>query len=304
MRAGLWLILSGGVLLSVGIPARAEEPSPSSAAPGVSAAPAEAPVPAPAGSETGPTEDQPKGGAELEEKARAHFERALELYRGGDYAGAAKELNAALELDPNSRDLIYNLGLVYEKLGNLDGAIAQFERLLEIEKHPAELERVRRALSRLEGARRFAEARAAAVAPRVEPPAPPPPSPRPVRQERPRTGPESPQPLDGWVLGAGALALAAVSAGVTLGVAALAVHPGSEPKTSSGQSIQEVEDRAELAHSLAVAADIALAVGVVSGGVAFGLHLGRAGPRESGPETPRSETGLFPAFAFAMRGAF
>ncbi len=298
MRGSLWAVVCGGLCLGAGVPARAQE------APALAGSPSASTVrpvaPAPQGGDTGPSEDHPQGGADLQEDARNHFERALERYRNGDYAGAAVQLNAALELDPNSRDLVYNLGLVYEKLGNFAGAIAQFERLLEIEKHPVELERVRRTLRRLEGARDHAEARAAAQR-QVEAPPPQAPPPEPVTAEQPQTREESSQPLDGWVIGAGSLALAAVSAGVALGVAALAVHPGSEPRTDSDRSIQEVEDRAELAHSLAVAADVAFAVGVVSGGVAFGLHVSRVRPSESGPES-LSQSGL--GLGLGLRGAF
>ena len=298
MRAGPCVVVVGAMVLGVAVSAGAQQGSMSTAVPSASASQA---LPGDQrASEAGPSEHQPEGGAEMQANARDHFDQALELYRSGDYAGAAEELNAALALDPNSRDLIYNLGLVYEKLGDLDGAVAQFERLLDIEKHPGELERVRRALVRLEGARRYARSRADAQC-RVEQPPEQAPPPRLVRVEPSPAQPETYQPLDGWVLGAGALALAAVSAGAALGVAALASHPGSEPRTTSDRSIQEVEDRAELAHSLAVAADIAFAVGVVSGGVALGLHVSRARPAESGPE---SSSGSGMGLGLGLQGAF
>jgi tetratricopeptide (TPR) repeat protein len=298
MRAGLWAVVGGGIWLGVGFPVRAQQAPTPSPAPSASASASAAA--SSAGAESGPRAEHPQGGADLQANARDHFERALERYRHGDYAGAAQQLNAALELDPNSRDLVYNLGLVYEKLGDLDGAITQFERLLEIEKHPGERELVRRAIRRLEGARRHAEARAAAQREAEKPP-PQAPPPRPLRPEQPPARQTSSQPLDGWVVGAGSLALAAVSAGVALGVAALGTHPGSEPRTGSERSIQEIEDRAELAHTLAVAADVALAVGVVSGGVAFGLYVSREKPAEPGPEgLPQAGIDL----GLGVRGAF
>src|SRR5690348_444092 len=51
---------------------------------------------------------------------KQHFEEALVHYREGHYRAAVAELEAALTFDPTSKDLLYNLALVHEKLGQLD----------------------------------------------------------------------------------------------------------------------------------------------------------------------------------------
>jgi tetratricopeptide (TPR) repeat protein len=64
-----------------------------------------------------------RGAPEVREiDAREHFERALELYRAGRYAEALARLESAAELDPNGKDLFFNLSLVHEKLGQLPRA--------------------------------------------------------------------------------------------------------------------------------------------------------------------------------------
>lgn len=88
---------------------------------------------------------------------------AIELYRSGRehyeagrYREAIVDLKAALELDPESPNLIYNVARVSELLGNLDEAIAYYSRYLELlpRTEKEERDRIRSALRRLEGARR------------------------------------------------------------------------------------------------------------------------------------------------------
>src|SRR5688500_10226785 len=72
--------------------------------------------------------------------ARAHFDRALELYRAGQYAPARDELKAAAALDPGGKDLFFNLALVQEKLGELEQAILALQRFRELESDATERE--------------------------------------------------------------------------------------------------------------------------------------------------------------------
>jgi tetratricopeptide (TPR) repeat protein len=194
--------------------------------------------------------------------ARRHFDSALEHYRSGDYEQAATQLRLALELDPDGRDLVYNLGLVYEKLGQVDQAIEQFERLLELERDPAEIRRVLQALRRLRDAR----------AARVGQPARQPKCPRPRPPPRPPEAAWTSR-VGGWTIAAGSAAVVATVAAVVLGVTALLVHPGSEPETSPGTSVDRLQTRADVAHSMAVAADISFAVGFASAATALALQV-------------------------------
>ena len=95
-----------------------------------SASVAQVPVPTPAAAPESP-----------EAGARQHFDRALELYRAGHYAEALEQLKAAAKLDPDGKDLFFNLALVHEKLGQVPDAIAALSRFRELETDATERER-------------------------------------------------------------------------------------------------------------------------------------------------------------------
>jgi tetratricopeptide (TPR) repeat protein len=57
------------------------------------------------------------------------FEESEELYNRGDFEGAATLLRRAYELHPDPT-LVYNLGRSLEAMGDLDGAIEEYERYL------------------------------------------------------------------------------------------------------------------------------------------------------------------------------
>ncbi|HEY8429518.1 MAG TPA: tetratricopeptide repeat protein [Sandaracinaceae bacterium] len=94
------------------------------------------------------------------------FESAREHYRRGRYPEAAVDLERAVMLDPTSPTLRYNLGRVYELLGQLPEARAQYARYLELlpPEQEEERERTRATLRRLDGA-----IASGAVAPPAEP---------------------------------------------------------------------------------------------------------------------------------------
>jgi len=82
------------------------------------------------------------------------FRTAREHYREGRYTDAATDLERALILDPGSITLRYNLARVYELLGELEEARAEYQRYLELLPPDDAAERGRTAatLSRLDGA--------------------------------------------------------------------------------------------------------------------------------------------------------
>jgi tetratricopeptide (TPR) repeat protein len=191
--------------------------------------------------------------------AREHFERALTLYHAGKYHQAVEELQAALSSDPSGKDLVYNLALVQEKLGDLDGAIASLERFQSMEKDPAELERTAQTIERLKGAR-------------AELPAPGP---------RVATAPAAPCPLprvrgrfDSWVLGTGGVAVASFLVGTVFGVRALTLDPRGET-TGPNVSFASLRDRAQRAHTAAIIADVAFSTSLLAGAAAVTLYFGR-----------------------------
>lgn len=103
------------------------------------------------------------------------YRQARELYEAGQYPEAAVALEHALHLDPDSPTLVYNLARVYELLGELDRAVALYERYQTMlpDQQAREQERAEATLRRLRGAR-DSQARAA--------PTPPPREVEPLRQ--------------------------------------------------------------------------------------------------------------------------
>ncbi|MET0795528.1 MAG: tetratricopeptide repeat protein [Polyangiaceae bacterium] len=178
--------------------------------------------------------------------AHEHFERALTWYRAGKYRRAVEELNAALDRDPGGKDLVFNLALVQEKLGDLEGAIRSLGRFQSLEKDPVELERAAQAIERLRGA----QSELAANRPQSTQLSPPAPVPLP----RPRGK------LDAWVIGTGGVAIAAFVVGTVFGVRALTLDSRSE----DGR-----------ARDAAMIADFAFATSVLTGAGSLGLYFGR-----------------------------
>lgn len=84
----------------------------------------------------------------LYESARAH-------YRAGEYTAAAEDLENALVLDPAAPTLLFNLGRVYELMGDYERSLSAYRRLLAVTppEQSEERERTEQAIGRLEGAR-------------------------------------------------------------------------------------------------------------------------------------------------------
>lgn len=76
---------------------------------------------------------------EAEISALHHFHRGIEAYQREDFPGAIRHYQLALELDPGSADVRYNLGLCYYRSGNYDEAIESFESALELDPNRPEI---------------------------------------------------------------------------------------------------------------------------------------------------------------------
>ncbi len=181
------------------------------------------------------------------EQARPHFEQALSFYRAGKYQLAVSELHAALALDPGGKDLVFNLALVQEKLGDLPGAIASLERFQTMEKDPAELERAGQTIQRLRGA----QAELIASLPRL---------PEHLVGASPCPEPPARGKLDGWVIASGGFSTVALLVGTAFGVQALTL-------AGDGQG--------DDAQSAVIIADVAFGAALVSGMGAAALYFGR-----------------------------
>ncbi len=190
-----------------------------------------------------------------EEGARRHFDRALDLYRSGRYAEALEQLESAAKLDPNGKDLFFNLALVHEKLGQLPAAVAALERFRELETDDVERARARVTIERLRGAEQAGQVAGPGPCPETLPtPAPPANGPRAV------------------LIGTASVAVMSLVVGAVFGAKALA-DDVADTGTSPALSVSKLRERARRAEREALVADIAFAVGAGSAGTFAGVWL-------------------------------
>jgi tetratricopeptide (TPR) repeat protein len=197
--------------------------------------------------------------------ALQHYEKGRALYLAGRYRDAAVELEAAIALDPDSPNLVYNLAHVYELLGDIDLAIRHYKHYRELLTEPADIARVESTLQRLQGARHEV----------VEPPAPPP---------APAAAPERPQRgvADAAFWTVTTFALGGLVTGAVLG--GLALKADNEVQDFVIQQPEDGAKRQDLinrANRLALGSDISLLGGAVLGTTAILLFALRTKPAKS-----------------------
>jgi tetratricopeptide (TPR) repeat protein len=232
--------------------------------------------------------------------ARRHFDKARAFYGQGAYRDAITELEAAHALDPNAKDLVFNLGVVHEKLADIEDALKWFRQYTTMDLTPQERERADAYVKRLEGAKKeLEEKQNAPQAPSPEG-APPgteggqalPPSQTPGGVPPRGYGPP-PAPsfgrVDAWTIGAAGLSAAGLISGIVLGVKALADRPPSAPMTSANNPYTAVTAARDRAHTEANFADVGFGVAIVAGAAAAYLYLGR--PRKA-PVTSTGSTSV------------
>jgi len=116
-----------------------------------------------------PADPQPKAPTAAQRaSARAHYARAMKLYKQKKYEPARKELELALEATPDP-DLHYSIAVVDIELDHCEDAIAQLEKFLETPHGP-------NATAAAKGSLETCKAK---IAP-PPPPPPPPPAPKPA----------------------------------------------------------------------------------------------------------------------------
>jgi len=190
-----------------------------------------------------------------EAAARRHFERARDCYAQGSYRDAIAELEAAHALDPNAKDLVFNLGVVHEKLGHIEDALRWSRLYVTMDLTPAEREKADAYVHRLEGAKKeLQEDRPApdtsAVAPLVSPvPSRPPPPERPSGTR-----------MNALAAGLGGVSIAGLGFGVILAVKAEQDRPPSPFVTGRDGTYADLADRQVIAHREAITADVGFGV--------------------------------------------
>jgi tetratricopeptide (TPR) repeat protein len=218
--------------------------------------------------------------------ARKHFEKARAYYGQGAYRDAITELEAAHALDPNAKDLVFNLGVVHEKLADIDEALKWFRLYTTMDLIPQERERADAYIRRLEGAKKELEEKQATPPPASEPAQPnaepnPQPSARPSRSSTPTMPPEpAPAParraalagrVDALTISAASVSAAGLLFGVVMGAKAIA----DRPPDNSVTTYDELRSRVDRAHEEAILADIGFGVALVAGAATAYLYFGR-----------------------------
>lgn len=230
--------------------------------------------------------------------ARRHFEKARAYYGQGEYREAISELEAAHALDPTAKDLIFNLGVVHERLADIDDALKWFRLYTTMNLTPQERDRADAYIRRLEGAKKELEAKqaaqAAAAAAQQQAQAsasstPPPPPPPP---ERPRHG-----RIDGFTVVGASLTGLGVALGTVFGIKALHDNPSGTPVTGRGHTYPTYSDLAnqhDTAYAEAMVSDISFGAAAVLAGVTAYLYFGRTRDPSPAPTTGSTSVSVAP----------
>jgi tetratricopeptide (TPR) repeat protein len=199
---------------------------------------------------------------EDQQKAQQHFQRAKDLYAAGNYREAVGELEAARALDPKAKDLVFNLGIVSEKLAKFDEAIAYFRQYIEMEGvTSAEKQKAESIIKRIEGAKTQVPTTPTASASSTTGPTQPPPEPKRGR-------------VDGLTIAAAAVAVVGLGVGVGFGIRALSTRPSGFVTGRDG-TFDDLKSRTDDAHTSAIISDVGFTVGVVAAIAATYLFFGR-----------------------------
>jgi tetratricopeptide (TPR) repeat protein len=224
-----------------------------------------------------PPTNEPKTKEQLE--AQQHFQRAKELYASGAYREAIAELEQARTLDPKAKDLVFNLGIVHEKLGKFDEAVAFFREYLEMDTvTTSERAKAENIIKRVEGAKREVPVAASTGSnpSSTSPASDAPPAPQPTPEDEPRGR------IDVATITVGSVALVGLGVGTAFGILALANKPNSgEFTTSRDGSYDTLKSKANDANTQAIVADVGFGVGIAAALVTAYLYFGR--PRDPKP---------------------
>ncbi len=194
--------------------------------------------------------------AQHEQAVKMH-EEAHDLYTKGEYRLAVNKIEEAIALDPNSAELYYNQGVIYEKLGELENAMRAYSGSLERETDPQMRAKLQGIVERLVGAKAERDAAAwAAETPKAKPVE----APRPPPTERKFTD----HRFFGWMVASSGVALAGFATAGILGASAISVSPGDTPTTGAGRTYSDLVVARDRAAERATLADVGLGVGVAA----------------------------------------
>ncbi|MBK8254658.1 MAG: tetratricopeptide repeat protein [Polyangiaceae bacterium] len=210
--------------------------------------------------------DVAKEKKDRQERAIALHDEAKALYDRGLYRRAITKLEAALELDPSGKELVYNLAVIHEKLADVDDAEKYYLRYVDMETNAGARERALAIVKRLRAAKKNLEAdlqeraQVGAVGATVAPSATAAP-----------TAPTNRMPSP-MVFVIGGVGVAAIGIGIGFGVSALSTYPDGL-STGPRVTAYDLETRARSAHTQAIAADLSFVTAFVMGAAATVLYL-------------------------------
>jgi hypothetical protein len=208
--------------------------------------------------------------------ARRHFDKARADYQQGSYREAIGELEAAHSLDPSAKDLVFNLGVVHEKLSDIDDALQWFQLYTTMSLTPQERERADSYIRRLEGAKKELAQRQPGPPPagsttppppdgQLSPLAPLPASPAPPARGR----------IDAATIAAASVTGAALVFATVMAVKAKVDQPPSDFVTGKNGTYADLISRTDSAHREAIIADVGFGVSIAAGITAAVLYFGR-----------------------------
>lgn len=200
-------------------------------------------------------------------EAGKHFAKARELYGQGSYREARNELVEARKLDPQSKELMFNLGIVSEKLALFDEALEQFRAYREMsDVTEQEKARADAIILRLEGAKKqLAEQKRNDEPPKIV-----------VVPEQPKQ-PEGPPPkgrIDAATVTAAGVGVAGLAVGAIFGIKAMGERPSGFVTGRDG-TYADLVSKTDSAHTSAVVSDVGFAVGIVGVAAAAVLYFAR-----------------------------
>jgi tetratricopeptide (TPR) repeat protein len=211
----------------------------------------------------------------------ALFHEAHAAYERGEYRAAMTKLESAIALDPDGVELVYNLALIHEKLGEIEDAEREYRRYLTLESDPKQRERVQGILKRLEGAKKDVQEHHDGAVPPVAPPPPVAPLPTAQAPAARFSGVRNP-----WVFVLGGTAAGALAVGSAFAISAVASKPGSNATTGDGVTFADLQADAMAAHRRAMVADISFAIAAITGAAALYLEItGRHAKSNASPSS-------------------
>ena len=234
--------------------------------------------------------------------ARRHFDKARTDYAQGSYREAIAELEAAHALDPSAKDLVFNLGVVHEKLSDIDDALQWFQLYTTMTLTPQERDRADAYIRRLEGAKRELAQHP------PEPPAPSGSAPTPAPSESAPTGPP-PQvrPPRGRIDGATIAAISVAGAGLVFGTVMSVKAKVDQPTgfvTGRDGSYADLQSRTDTAHREAIFADVGFGLSIAAGITTAVLYFARTSDSVQATSPTVSPTPLTGGGGLIVQGSF